>query len=277
MKHSRKVVGLLLLSLVMGMMAVASVSAATKQVKDNQKSPTVDDDIYIWLFKESDDHDDALPWLVSKATSVIPVKNLKWNAALASYDINKPKKVHVCCKKVGTYYLNFEATKYIKPGDEVEVSFAVNQNNKMWYNLTTTLHFVERPTPFRVFTIGGVAVEQGNKNFGRYNQLNGDKNIKDAIGKNLKAALYESSQRIVVRMFSGYKLKKIVITDKCGFPRTIANGNKINLKKIQKIQVKYEVTTGATVGALLPYTYYKKEAAGYSHLYDVTEIATLKF
>jgi hypothetical protein len=259
MKQSKKFVGVLLLGL-MSVMMTASVYA---------KAPKVADEIFVNLYKETGAECET--WKVDPATSIIPVRDLKWNAKVSNFK-SSTTKVSGFERKPGTYYINFKANQYIRPngvlgandpGHSATVRFVVEQDGDIFV-LNTKLQFIVRETPFRKFTVG--STEYANSFRGR--------NKAPAVVKTGVAP-------VRVSLKAGYDYKKIVYTNKKGYAHTFANGNKLKLSNLSKIEVVYTTLAPYAAAEWLG-GYYKQEncsylGAGCKRLFPVRNVATLTF
>jgi hypothetical protein len=289
MKPFKKILGIVALStaLVAGLGVVASAKTSPtlddiKAYDDDFKDgwyPEVTNKMTVFLYKDSAAKDNALHWKLDPATSVIPIKHMSWEADFRNIKTDT-QQVTVKRNKTGQYYLNIECSKYIKPGKEVDVSWAIKQHG-YWFNMKTTLKFAKAALPYSELIIDGEDLLQNQK---AWNHLRGVrtlnfKEIRDPSG---------DPYPVVVRIReaeSGYKLVKIVVTKKDGHSYTIRNYDRVNVDKIKMIQIKYKATkklrtNSSTKGEFNKQVYafcYPKESNGYAHLFDQTYVQTIKF
>ena len=247
MKQSKKIAGLLLLGLTT-LMLTATVSA---------KAPSVASEIKVNLYQETGAECD--PWKVDCATSVIPIKNLKWNATVSDIK-SSTVKVTVCDRQPGTYYLRFKANEYIKPGSSANIRFVVKQDGEI-YVLKTKLSFQVGESPFKSFKIGS------------------NEYAPDFTGQRKVAAVVKSGVATVnAKLATGYTWVKIVYTNKKGVAHTFANGNKLKLGNLKKIEVVYKTPVNVAATKWLG-GYYKAENCSYkcTKVFPVRNVATITF
>lgn len=266
MKFAKKIAALLVVSAAM-IFTAATVSAKVPSIAGTADANGVIHHT-VWLYQ--DKASECGQWKVDPATSIVPIKNLKWNAKIYDITSNFPKKATLCDRQVGTYYLKIKASQYIRPGNSVKVGFVVNQDKKYQYTaLSLILDFVTRPTPFALFDVGGV--DQAAKFAGcDIASLGASSAIKELAG----------AQPFTVKMNAGYKRIKNVYTNKKGVAHTFANGNKLRLANLCKVQVAYQATATGPIRAAIG-GYYKAEncaytAGGCKKLFPVRYVATLE-
>jgi hypothetical protein len=135
--------------LIAGFVAVTVLGLASTA---SAKAPKIQKNITVGLFKEKASSPNNA-WWVDKATSLIPIKNLKWNAKVFEIETSN-SKCKVEARAVGAYYLNICASKSVKPGDKTAVSFLIKQEGK-YYLMNTTIRFQKAATPVAVFNLYG--------------------------------------------------------------------------------------------------------------------------
>jgi hypothetical protein len=304
MKPFKKILGIVALStaLVAGLGVAANAKTTPKlddikaTIDDDFKEkyvPKVQDKMTVFLYKDSAAKDNAMHWKLDPATSVIPIKNMAWDADFKNISTDT-QQVTVKRNKTGQYYLNIECSKYIKPNKKVTVKWAMKQHG-IWFNLKTELRFAKAPVPYTRFTL---TPQDGLQGFDLLNDTN-------AAGVHLAwqhlrgvrtldfweiydKDTFSTKQRNVavrVRCGGGYSLDKLVVTKKDGHSYTIKNGDRVNIDKIKTLQIKYKASKNIRVntgyGTFGPLVYKNgwlpKESNGYPHLFDVVYVQTIKF
>jgi hypothetical protein len=135
--------------LIAGFVAVTVLGLATTA---SAKTPKVKSTITVRLFKEKASSPNNA-WWVDKATSLIAIKNLKWNAKISEISTSN-SKCKIENRAVGAYYLNICAAKTVKPGDQTKVTFLVRQDGT-YTVLNTLIKFKKAPTPLATFKLSG--------------------------------------------------------------------------------------------------------------------------
>jgi hypothetical protein len=297
MKPFKKILGVVALSaaLVAGLGVVANAATAISTPSEadlDALGEVVDDDFAehpnwvpkvmkqqtVFLYKDSTAKDNALPWKLDPATSVIPIKNFAWNADIKNISTGT-KQVTVSRNKTGQYYLNISTSQYIKPGKSVTVKFAIKQHGA-WFNMKTKLVFAKAAVPFSQLAIGGdnnILAGEGSA----WKYIRGLRNF-DLYDWQDEDYFRNHPYPVKVKMYPGYKLDKIVVTKKDGHSYTIHNGDKVNIKKIKKIQIKYKATKELTYNKargvgdrVYAKGFEPKESNGYAHLFDTVYVLTI--
>jgi hypothetical protein len=294
MKPFKKILGVVALSaaLVAGLGVVANAESTPSEADTEVLGEVVDDDFAthpnwvpkvmkqqtVFLYKDSTAKDNALPWKLDPATSVIPIKNFAWNADIKNISTGT-KQVTVSRNKTGQYYLNISTSQYIKPGKEVTVKFAIKQHGA-WFNMKTKLVFAKAAVPFTQLALGG---DNNILTSGAWKYIRGLRNF-DLFDCYREDSLLDHPYPVKVKMMPGYKLDKIVVTKKDGHSYTIHNGNKVNLRKCKKIQIKYKATPKLTTNSrdhgvgnrvYASKAFEPKESNGYAHLFDTVYVLTI--
>jgi len=119
----------------------------------NAKAPKTPKTITVQLFKEKESSGNR-SWWVDKATSLLPIRNLKWNAKVSELSASNSK---ACLEKreVGAYYLNIKAAKTVKPGDQTKVAFLIRQEGE-YYVKKVTIKFVKAASPMNLVKLSGL-------------------------------------------------------------------------------------------------------------------------
>jgi hypothetical protein len=240
--------------LIAGFVAVAVLGLATTA---SAKTPKVKSTITVRLFKEKLTSPNNA-WWVDKATSLIPIKNLKWNAKVSEISTNN-SKCKIENRAVGAYYLNICAAKTVKPGDQTKVTFLVRQDGT-YTVLNTTIKFKKAPCPLGTFQITGkdsldhtVTVNFLSYGPGHVNEYLGARTFDYTVPAGLNLVKLE------VAVAAPQTAVKIVgmLKNKCKEVR-LYSGNFYELKNFSYIKVMYETRIGAAPA------YFKAENDAYA-------------
>jgi hypothetical protein len=211
--------------------AVAVLGLATTA---SAKKPVVNKKQTVYLFKEKSSSPNNA-WWVDKATSLIPIKNLKWNAKVFEISVNNKK----CCiekRAVGAYYLNICAAKTVKPGDQSKVSFVIKQDGNL-YIKKVTINFKKAPSPLKLFKLSGIdALDHAWATTFDYTGIR-------TIDWTRKAGITEG--KLEVKIAAPQTAVKIVGCLPCGKEIKMYSGNMYDFSKLCSIKVIYKTTKDA--------------------------------
>lgn len=201
----------------------------------NAANPKVQKTITVQLFKEKKSSPNNA-WWVDKATSLIPIRNLKWNAKISEISTSNSK----CCiekRATGAYYLNICAAKTVKPGDKTKVQFVVKQNGNLKV-LKTTVKFVKAANPMKEFRFVG-------------KDSTGHNYEKNVLGEFVGIRSYDWSVPAGIDLMRVHAVVNPATQDKegkiygvlpCGKEVRLYDGNMYELRKLCAIKVVYKTT-----------------------------------
>jgi hypothetical protein len=236
--------------LVLAAVATAMVLSIASTAFAAKKAPKVYKENFVGVIEDGDFY------YADPATSLIPIRNLKYDAKILDVEVKDCKQLKVQKKAYGAYYLGLCVNKYIVPGKVAKVTFVVKQNDT-YYTLKTNVVFQRAASPFTNFIITGEyddEVVTYTQNFA--NEYIGCDSADFDRPKSLDEAF------IGVGMADNQKLKGIYLVFENGCEKKIKNGNRYDLTHVKKIEVEFETKEGILAHGNT--NYFKEETGSYT-------------
>jgi hypothetical protein len=127
--------------------------------------PTAPKTVTVMLYKEKASAP-ANRWVADEATTVIPFKNLRWDAKVVDISVNN-KKTSVDARAVGAYELCIHKGPYAKPKDTSVIKFYVKQKDKNgdleYTKFKVTVKYMPAISPLKSFVLQGTYKDENGK------------------------------------------------------------------------------------------------------------------
>jgi hypothetical protein len=230
--------------------AVGFVAAAVLGIaaSASAKAPKTPELVTVMLYKEKKSCPDNR-YVADTATTFIPIKNLRWNAAIKEISVNN-KKTCIDARAVGAFELNICKGTYAKPGDKSTVKFYIKQkegDDYEYYKRKVTVRYIAAINPVLSFTFRG---KDEIYDATTHNMLYTKEFVNDYAnkGKTVKTVDYTLPAG-VTEVAVNFKLNtkyytedKMYGTLKSGKEIRIYNGNMYDISKFCKLTIKYKTT-----------------------------------
>jgi hypothetical protein len=211
---------------VLGMAATASA-----------KTPKIQKTITVQLFREKASSGNKA-WWVDKATSLIAIRNLKWNAKVFEISTSN-NSCTIKNRAYGAYYLDICASKSVAPGYKNKVTFLIKQDGN-YYVMNTTIKFVKAVSPLANFTFTGKTAtgHTYTKEFSTY--FAGQRTYEYTLPAGVTTCVLD------VAVAAPQTAVKLVGTIKKNCKEVqMFNGNMYDMTKFYSIKVMYKTEIGA--------------------------------
>jgi len=192
-------------------------------------------------------------WFVDKATALIPIKNLKWNAKITEISTNN-SKASICPRETGAYHLNVCGGKYVRPGDKTKVAFLIRQDGE-YYVQKVTLNFVKAVSPMATLNFEGKVTVNGTDYTFTKTMAN---EFAGQVEYDYTPQVGCDAFRLTAVVAAPQTAVKIVGGLKCGKEVKLYNTNWYELKNFCYIKVIYK-TTKDNANAAYFKNYFKAE------------------